>query len=134
MKIFPGRLLQFHLRQGRRYRIHMRNASDDVHPIHLHRHSFELTSLAGKPTAGILKDVVMLGGYQEAAVDFVADNPGMTLFHFQSLVGTNAQVATRHGPAEQHKARRLVLREKRIRSRLINLAIHQFPGTGKTAP
>ncbi len=71
----------FHLRQGRRYRIHMRNASDDIHPIHLHRHSFELTSLGGKPTAGILKDVVLLGGYQEAAMDFVADNPGLTLFH-----------------------------------------------------
>jgi FtsP/CotA-like multicopper oxidase with cupredoxin domain len=70
-----------HLRQGRRYRIHMRNASDDIHPIHLHRHSFELTSLAGRPTAGILKDVLMLGGYQEATVDFVADNPGLTLFH-----------------------------------------------------
>jgi FtsP/CotA-like multicopper oxidase with cupredoxin domain len=71
----------FHLRQGKRYRIHMRNASDDIHPIHLHRHSFELTNLAGKPTAGILKDVVMLGGYQEASIDFVADNPGLTLFH-----------------------------------------------------
>jgi FtsP/CotA-like multicopper oxidase with cupredoxin domain len=71
----------FHLKQGKRYRIHLRNASDDIHPIHLHRHSFELTSLAGNPTAGILKDVVMLGGYQETAVDFVADNPGLTLFH-----------------------------------------------------
>jgi FtsP/CotA-like multicopper oxidase with cupredoxin domain len=27
----------FHLREGRRYRIAMRNASDDIHPIHLHR-------------------------------------------------------------------------------------------------
>ena len=71
----------FHLKQGRRYRIRMHNASDDIHPIHLHRHSFELSSLAGKPTAGILKDVLMLGGYQEAEVDFVADNPGLTLFH-----------------------------------------------------
>jgi len=71
----------FHLTQGKRYRIRMRNASDDIHPIHLHRHSFELTSLAGNPTAGILKDVVMVGGYQEAEVDFVADNPGLTLFH-----------------------------------------------------
>lgn len=71
----------FHLNQGKRYRLRMRNASDDIHPIHLHRHSFELTRLAGTPTAGILKDVVMLGGYQEAEVDFVADNPGATLFH-----------------------------------------------------
>ncbi|WP_428391335.1 multicopper oxidase family protein [Lichenicoccus sp.] len=69
------------LTQGRRYRLRMRNASDDIHPIHLHRHSCELTRIAGKPTAGVLKDVVMLGGYQEAEVDFVADNPGPTLFH-----------------------------------------------------
>ena len=27
-----------------------------------------------------MKDVVMLGGYQQE-VDFVADNPGRTLFH-----------------------------------------------------
>jgi FtsP/CotA-like multicopper oxidase with cupredoxin domain len=71
----------FHLKQGARYRIHMRNASDDIHPIHLHRHSFELTKIAGKSQAGILKDVMMLGGYQEAEIDFVADNPGLTLFH-----------------------------------------------------
>ncbi len=67
--------------QGRRYRLRMRNASDDIHPIHLHRHSFELTRVGGKPTAGVMKDVVMLGGYQEAEVDFTADNPGPTLFH-----------------------------------------------------
>jgi len=71
----------FHLKQGKRYRLKMRNASDDIHPIHLHRHSFELTRIAGVPTSGILKDVVMVGGYQEAEVDFVADNPGLTLFH-----------------------------------------------------
>ena len=71
----------FHLKTSRRYRLRMRNASDDIHPIHLHRHSFELTSLAGKPSAGILKDVVMVGGYQEVEIDFIADNPGLTLFH-----------------------------------------------------
>jgi len=71
----------FHLKQGKRYRLRMRNASDDIHPVHLHRHSFELTNLAGTPTAGVIKDVVMLGGYQQLEVDFVADNPGLTLFH-----------------------------------------------------
>jgi FtsP/CotA-like multicopper oxidase with cupredoxin domain len=71
----------FHLRQGRRYRLRMRNASDDIHPIHLHRHSFELTRIAGQPTSGVMKDVVMVGGYQEVEVDFVANNPGPTLFH-----------------------------------------------------
>jgi FtsP/CotA-like multicopper oxidase with cupredoxin domain len=71
----------FHVKQSKRYRIRMHNASDDIHPIHLHRHSFELISVAGKPTAGIMKDVVMLGGYQEAEIEFIADNPGLTLFH-----------------------------------------------------
>ena len=71
----------FRVTQGKRYRLRMRNASDDIHPVHLHRHSFELTSVAGKATSGVVKDVVMVGGYQEMAVDFVADNPGMTLFH-----------------------------------------------------
>jgi FtsP/CotA-like multicopper oxidase with cupredoxin domain len=69
------------LRAGRRYRLRFRNASDDVHPLHLHRHSFELTRTGGKATAGVIKDVVMLGGYQELELDFVADNPGPTLFH-----------------------------------------------------
>ncbi|AGK56393.1 multicopper oxidase, type 2 [Hyphomicrobium denitrificans 1NES1] len=67
--------------QGRRYRLKLRNASDDIHPLHLHRHSFELVRVGGKPTAGVMKDVVMLGGFQEVEVDFVTDNPGMTLFH-----------------------------------------------------
>lgn len=67
--------------EGRRYRLKFRNASDDIHPLHLHRHSFELTRIAGKPTAGVIKDVVMLGGFQALELDFVADNPGLTLFH-----------------------------------------------------
>jgi FtsP/CotA-like multicopper oxidase with cupredoxin domain len=72
---------KYTVHQGRRYRLKLRNASDDLHPIHLHRHSFEITRIAGKPTAGVIKDVVMLGGFQEVEVDFVADNPGLTLFH-----------------------------------------------------
>ena len=72
---------EYHLRQGRRYRIKMRNASDDIHPVHLHRHSFAITKYAGVPVSGVSKDVVMVGGYQEVEIDFIADNPGLTLFH-----------------------------------------------------
>jgi FtsP/CotA-like multicopper oxidase with cupredoxin domain len=81
--VFSGDSMKpaFHLREGKRYRLRMRNASDDIHPIHLHRHSFELTKLAGQTSAGVMKDVVMVGGYQEVEVDFTADNPGLTLFH-----------------------------------------------------
>jgi FtsP/CotA-like multicopper oxidase with cupredoxin domain len=55
----------FTVQRGKRYRVKMRNASDDIHPMHLHRHTFELTKIAGRSTSGVLKDVVMLGGYQD---------------------------------------------------------------------
>lgn len=71
----------FRIHHGRRYRLRMRNASDDIHPMHLHRHIFELTKFAGRPTMGLRKDVVMLGGYQAMEVDFVADQPGLSLLH-----------------------------------------------------
>jgi FtsP/CotA-like multicopper oxidase with cupredoxin domain len=71
----------FHLQEGKRYRIAMRNASDDIHPVHLHRHTFELTRVGGRVTSGVMKDVAMLGGYQEMHIDFLANNPGLTLFH-----------------------------------------------------
>jgi FtsP/CotA-like multicopper oxidase with cupredoxin domain len=71
----------YRITPGRRYRLKFRNASDDIHPLHLHRHSFELVRVGGKPVAGVIKDVVMLAGFQEAEFDFVADNPGPTLFH-----------------------------------------------------
>ncbi len=68
------------LRPGQRYRLAMINRSTDSHPIHLHRHSFELTNLGGKPLAGLLKDVVLIEPGR-SYVDFTADNPGPTLFH-----------------------------------------------------
>lgn len=69
------------IEHGRRYRLHFRNASDDIHPIHLHRHTFEITHFAGSPTAGIRKDVAMLGGYQGMDIDFSADQLGLSLLH-----------------------------------------------------
>jgi FtsP/CotA-like multicopper oxidase with cupredoxin domain len=71
----------FRLSRGKRYRLRMLNATDDVHPIHLHRHSFELTNVAGAPVSGLIKDVAMIGAFQEMSVDFTADQPGLSLFH-----------------------------------------------------
>lgn len=69
------------LKLGRRYRLRFRNASGDIHPLHLHRHSFELVTLHGQPTAGVMKDVVLVPPFQTTEVDFTADLPGLTLFH-----------------------------------------------------
>lgn len=69
---------------GKRYRLRLHNATDDIHPIHLHRNSFELAHFAGQAMAGVMKDVVLLGGYQSIDIDFTADQPGLTLFHCHS--------------------------------------------------
>ena len=42
----------YEVRAGRRYRLKFRNASDDMHPLHLHRHSFELTRLRRQADRG----------------------------------------------------------------------------------
>jgi FtsP/CotA-like multicopper oxidase with cupredoxin domain len=67
--------------RNKRYRLRFDNQSDEAHPVHLHRHSFELRNFAGKATGGIMKDVVVLPMKSVVDVDLVADNPGATLFH-----------------------------------------------------
>lgn len=69
------------LRQGQRYRLQMINHSNDDHPLHLHRHTFEVTSINSKPLSGLNKDVVVVPGNTSVTADFVANNPGATLFH-----------------------------------------------------
>jgi len=71
----------FVVQQGKRYRLVFKNDSGDMHPMHLHRHSFELVNFAGKPTAGIVKDTVNVPRRQTVEVDFVANNPGPSLLH-----------------------------------------------------
>jgi FtsP/CotA-like multicopper oxidase with cupredoxin domain len=69
------------LHEGTQYRLVFENRSTDVHPVHLHRHTFELRSVGGKPTAGVRKDVVLLPVGKKTEVVFTANNPGKTLFH-----------------------------------------------------
>jgi FtsP/CotA-like multicopper oxidase with cupredoxin domain len=69
------------VQRGKRYRLVMNNHSGDEHPVHLHRHSFEITRVGDKATAGIMKDTISMPRYSTAEIDFVADHPGNTLFH-----------------------------------------------------
>jgi FtsP/CotA-like multicopper oxidase with cupredoxin domain len=76
---------------GQRYRLQFINNSADDHPLHLHRHSFELRSLGAplgsvqsaprKDIRGIIKDVVLVDSQTRAEVEFTANNPGAALFH-----------------------------------------------------
>jgi FtsP/CotA-like multicopper oxidase with cupredoxin domain len=66
---------------GRRYRLVFRNGSGDQHPLHLHRHTFEVTRIGDKHLSGLMKDVINVMPLETVEVDFVANNPGDTLWH-----------------------------------------------------
>jgi FtsP/CotA-like multicopper oxidase with cupredoxin domain len=66
------------LHRGQRYRLLFKNPSADDHPVHLHRHTFELRRISGHPEKhGILKDTVLVASQTEVDVEFTADNPGL---------------------------------------------------------
>jgi FtsP/CotA-like multicopper oxidase with cupredoxin domain len=70
------------LREGQRYRLVMKNQSMDDHPMHLHRHTFEVRRVdAGPEMRGLRKDVLLVPAKTTAEVEFLANNPGRTLFH-----------------------------------------------------
>jgi FtsP/CotA-like multicopper oxidase with cupredoxin domain len=74
------------VKENHRYLLRFDNQSDDDHPVHLHRHSFELRSVAGKKTAGVMKDVVIVPHRQVVEVELLANHPGATLFHCHQQV------------------------------------------------
>jgi FtsP/CotA-like multicopper oxidase with cupredoxin domain len=80
-KTWPDTNPLFTVTEGNRYRLVMNNNSGDEHPVHMHRHSFEITKVGDKPTSGVIKDTISLPRYSTAEIDFVADNPGDTFFH-----------------------------------------------------
>jgi FtsP/CotA-like multicopper oxidase with cupredoxin domain len=80
-KSWPDTNALFTVQRGKRYRLVMNNNSGDEHPVHLHRHSFEVTKVGNKNTSGLMKDTISMPRYSTAEIDFVADDPGDTLFH-----------------------------------------------------
>ncbi len=69
------------LREGLRHRLIFDNRSMDDHPVHLHRHSFELVSVKSAAMSGVHKDVVIVEAGTKVEADLIASNPGDTLFH-----------------------------------------------------
>lgn len=69
------------VKAGQRYRLVFDNRSDEAHPVHLHRHTFEIRRITGVATSGVRKDVVVVQMMSQMEVDVVANNPGLTLFH-----------------------------------------------------
>jgi FtsP/CotA-like multicopper oxidase with cupredoxin domain len=71
----------FFVKPGVRNRLVFDNRCDMSHPVHLHRHTFELTKFAGKQTSGVFKDVVLVPARSVVEVDLMANAPGPSLFH-----------------------------------------------------
>jgi len=65
---------EIRLAAGARNRLAFENRAGMGHPVHLHRHSFELAS-------GVRKDVLMVPAHTRFEADVIADTPGPALFH-----------------------------------------------------
>jgi FtsP/CotA-like multicopper oxidase with cupredoxin domain len=80
-KSWPDTNPLFTVKQGKRYRLLMENDSGDEHPVHMHRHTFEITKVGDKAMSGLMKDTISMPRFSKAEVDFIADDPGPTFFH-----------------------------------------------------
>ena len=80
-KSWPDTNPLFTVQEGKRYQLLMHNNSGDVHPVHTHRHTFEVTKVGDRSMSGLMKDTLSMPRYTTAEVDLTADDPGATLFH-----------------------------------------------------
>jgi FtsP/CotA-like multicopper oxidase with cupredoxin domain len=80
-KSWPDTNPLFTVTKGKRYRLMMNNNSGDTHPVHTHRHTFEVAKVGNVAMSGLMKDTISMRGHTTAEVNLVADDPGPTFFH-----------------------------------------------------
>jgi FtsP/CotA-like multicopper oxidase with cupredoxin domain len=74
------------LKRGTSYLLAMSNETAWWHPMHLHGHSFRVTSRNGSPTRHReWQDTVLMAPREKVDIAFVADNPGDWMFHCHIL-------------------------------------------------
>ena len=71
---------------GQRIRLRLSNISMEDHPMHLHGHTFQIVGTNGRSVDGPLKDTITIHPMEKYDIEFVANNPGMWLFHCHNLV------------------------------------------------
>ncbi len=83
------------IKKGERVRLRLINAgSMSIHPMHLHGHSFRIVAIDGnRLETPIVRDVVPVSPGERYDIDFVADNPGVWLFHCHELHHMDAGMA-----------------------------------------
>ena len=82
------------LHRNRSYRLRIMNESNEWHPMHLHRHAFELIRFRGKTTAGVMKDTVVVPPYEEVEILVTPRQSGPALFHCHNQMHMDAGLQT----------------------------------------
>lgn len=76
------------VKKGDKVKVKLVNKSpEDLHPMHLHGHFFQVLSKNGQPVTGspLVKDTLNILPGEEYVVAFEADNPGDWMFHCHDL-------------------------------------------------
>jgi len=86
-KAFPD-IPEIRVTEGETVKLHIVNGTNEYHPMHLHGHVFTVLAVDGKPMTGspIREDSVLVEPHGSADVAFVADNPGLWMFHCHVLL------------------------------------------------
>ena len=71
--------------EGERVEIIFKNVSKMSHPMHLHGHVFQVTSIDGKEIKGAMRDTILVLPNSSIAIQFDADNPGVWPLHCHVL-------------------------------------------------
>ena len=74
------------VKEGEHIRVRLINLSNMNHPMHLHGHDFRVIAIDGEPVANPQRmNTVSVHPGQTLDVEFLADNPGVWVFHCHEL-------------------------------------------------
>jgi FtsP/CotA-like multicopper oxidase with cupredoxin domain len=82
--------------EGDVVRLHIVNDTAEYHPMHLHGHVFSVLAVDGQRPEGspVHQDTVLVGPNQTLDVAFLADNPGVWMFHCHVLLHAGMGMTT----------------------------------------
>lgn len=84
----------FIIEKGQRVEMIFKNRTHMSHPMHLHGHTFQVTSIDGVPLEGALRDTILVMPNSTVAVQFDANNPGIWPLHCHILYHMEAGMFT----------------------------------------
>jgi len=79
---------------GQRIELLFKNTTSMSHPMHLHGHVFQVTSIDGKEVNGAMRDTILVLPNSSIAVQFDANNPGVWPLHCHLLYHLEAGMMT----------------------------------------